>query len=144
MTNLGDIITRFPDCRVGVLGDFIADRYIMGRPVRLSREAPIPILRHESTDVVLGGAANTVANVKALGGEVTPLGIVGDDPMGRSVRDLLTAAGVDATGLITCKASHTVTKTRILAGDLHTVKQQIARIDSDDRFVPSPPARETR
>lgn len=140
-TGLRGIIERFPSCRIAVIGDMIADEYVTGRPVRLSREAPIPILKYESTKTVPGGAANTVNNAAALGATVLPLGVVGRDAKGAELRALLASACSDVSGLIEDAESETVTKTRILGGDVNTVKQQVARIDRDGGFRPSAAAR---
>jgi rfaE bifunctional protein kinase chain/domain len=131
---LSEILNRFDSLKIGVIGDFIADEYISGRPVRLSREAPIPIIRHESTVVVPGGAANTVNNASSLGASVVPLGVVGSDTMGSEVVRILGDSGVETGGIVRSADCETVTKTRILAGDLHTVKQQVARVDKDSGY----------
>ncbi len=138
---LGKVIEKFSSCRIAVIGDLIADEYVTGRPVRLSREAPIPILRYESSKVVPGGAANTVNNAAVLGASVRPLGIVGADAMGSAVTRLLRAAGADTSGIVADPGIETITKTRILGGDLNTVKQQVARIDRDSGFRPSEKSR---
>ncbi len=137
MAGLKGTVEKFPSCRIAVIGDLIADEYVTGRPVRLSREAPIPILRYESTRIVPGGAANTVNNAAVLGATVLPLGIVGRDSMGAELVRLLKAAGADAAGIIEDPGMETVVKTRILGGDVNTVRQQVARIDRDAGFAPS-------
>ncbi len=109
--------------------DLVADRYISGSPKRVSREAPILILRYEGEDWVLGGGANAIANVRALGGEPLPLGVLGDDESGRQIRGELERLGVDTDGIVEQSGYRTPTKTRILGGDAHSVRQQVARYD---------------
>ena len=120
--------------RILVAGDFLLDRYVMGRPTRLSREAPVVILEHESDDTSLGGAGNAARNVRALGGEPIPLGLVGRDREGERVVGLLRAAGIDTRGMLRDPERRTVTKTRILAGAANTVRQQILRIDRGGEY----------
>ena len=115
--------------RILVAGDFLLDRYLMGRPARLSREAPVVIIEHEDEDVNLGGAGNATRNVRALGGEPIPLGLVGADPEGDQVVELLRAGGIDTHGILRDPERRTVTKTRILAGAANTARQQVLRID---------------
>ncbi|MYH50560.1 MAG: hypothetical protein F4151_13820 [Gammaproteobacteria bacterium] len=115
--------------RVLVAGDFLLDRYLVGQATRLSREAPVVIIEHESDDTSLGGAGNAARNVRALGGEPIPLGLVGRDREGERVVELLRAAGIDTRGMLRDPERRTVTKTRILAGAANTVRQQVLRID---------------
>ncbi|MBM3782294.1 MAG: hypothetical protein FJW29_11590 [Acidobacteria bacterium] len=119
--------------RVVVIGDLIADEYILGRVARVSREAPVLILEYSATQVVPGGAGNAAANVAALGGRVTLVTLVGRDDAGRRVREAL-PSGVSRRGLLTPAGFQTPVKTRILAGGVHSAKQQVVRID---RMSPS-------
>jgi len=114
--------------RVVVIGDLIADEYILGRVARVSREAPVLILEYSATQVVPGGAGNAAANVAALGGRVTLVTLVGRDDAGRRVREAL-PPGVSRRGLLTPAGFQTPVKTRILAGGVHSAKQQVVRID---------------
>jgi rfaE bifunctional protein kinase chain/domain len=109
--------------------DLVADRYISGSPKRVSREAPIVILRFEREDCVLGGGANAIANVRALGGEPLPLGVLGTDESGRRIRAELERLGVTTQGILDLEGYLTPTKTRIMGGDAHSVRQQVARYD---------------
>ncbi len=115
--------------RMVVVGDFVADRYLYGRTDRISREAPVPIVRFEREEVKLGGAGNVAANLAALGVEVTAVGLLGRDAAGRRVRDLCRRAGIDTSGLALQPGVQTAVKTRILAGALHTTRQQLLRLD---------------
>ena len=130
--------------RILVAGDFLLDRYLIGRPTRLSREAPVVILRHESGNTNLGGAGNATRNVRALGGEPVPLGLVGQDREGDEVVELLEAAGVDTRGILRDPERPTVTKTRILAGAANAAKQQVLRIDQGEEYGPGRIERLTR
>ena len=123
--------TRAASCHVAVLGDLLADYYVRGRPHKLSREAPIVVLRHESEDRAPGGAGSATGALAALGVRVSVVGRVGADPAGEYLRSALTELGADAAGLVTDPEWATPMKTRFLAGDEHTRKQQVLRIDRD-------------
>ena len=120
--------------RILVAGDFLLDRYVIGRPTRLSREAPVVILEHESGLANLGGAGNATRNVLALGGEPVPLGLVGEDQEGDEVIELLRAGGIDTRGILRDPERPTVTKTRILAGAANATRQQVLRIDKGEEY----------
>lgn len=125
-----EILDRFPTRTVTVIGDFIADEFIYGRVARVSREAPVLILEYDSTEIVPGGAGNAANNVAALGGRVRAVGLAGKDESGRRLIASL-HRGVDRRGLIRAPGFQTPTKTRILAGGIHSAKQQVVRIDRD-------------
>lgn len=120
---------RFPQRRLLVLGDTIADRFLYGTISRVSREAPVFILRHEHTETVPGGAANCAVNLASLGSEVSLLSVAGEDEAGQVLREKLEAAGVDCRGLILSDTLTTTTKVRILAGQSHSNRQQVIRVD---------------
>ncbi|PYQ13847.1 MAG: hypothetical protein DMH00_03115 [Acidobacteria bacterium] len=113
-----------------VLADLVLDEFRYGEPVRVSREAPVLILNHQRTDLLPGGGANAVANLKALGAHPVPVGRVGDDASGNALLQSFTRHGVPTRLLWTPDGYQTPTKTRILAGGPHAVKQQVVRIDS--------------
>jgi rfaE bifunctional protein kinase chain/domain len=117
---------------VVVAADLVADRFITGTPKRISREAPVLILRYEGERLAPGGGANAVANVAALGGRPLPLGLVGDDESGRGLLAALAALGVPTAGIRVRPGYRTPTKTRILGGGRHAIKQQIVRYDVED------------
>jgi len=123
------IVKRFPQRRILVVGDSIADQFIFGAISRVSREAPVFILRHENTDTVPGGAANCALNLASLGATVALVSARGDDEAGRALVTKLEAAGVDCSGVLTNPKIKTTTKARILAGHLHSTRQQVIRID---------------
>jgi rfaE bifunctional protein kinase chain/domain len=122
------LVDRFARCRVAVLGDFVADEFVYGRVARLSREAPVLILEYDRTDTVPGGAGNAANNVAALGARTRAVGLVGDDETGARLRAAL-HRGVDARALARIRGRETPTKTRVLAGGIHSAKQQIVRMD---------------
>lgn len=117
---------------VPMLVDLVADRFITGTPKRISREAPVLILRHENTATAPGGGANAVANVAALDGRPLPLGVVGDDEAGSELRRIFDERGIATGGILTRPDYRTPTKTRVLGGARHTIKQQIVRFDVED------------
>ncbi len=119
---------------VVMLADLVADRFIEGAPKRISREAPVLILRYEGEHVTPGGGANAVANVAALGGRPLPLGVVGDDASGRAIVEALSGMGVDTAGICTRPGYSTPTKVRVLAGGRHSIKQQVVRFDIEDEL----------
>jgi D-glycero-beta-D-manno-heptose-7-phosphate kinase len=128
---LGEIVRQFKNKKIMVLGDFVADDYILGRTSRISREAPVLILEYASRQIVLGGAGNATSNLAALGATVLPVGIVGDDDSGREIIRQLNRSGIDTALLVVDPGRATSTKTRIMAGGRHqhTAQQQVVRID---------------
>jgi rfaE bifunctional protein kinase chain/domain len=142
MTNLAALVPRLAGLRALVIGDITLDEYLFGRATRLSREAPIPVLEWLRREIILGGAANPARNVVAIGGHATQIGIVGADPEGEQVRGLLTAAGIDAAGLLVSPLRSTTRKTRIMADEAPRLPQQVARLDRLER-TPLSPSEET-
>jgi len=122
------LIDRFRRARVLVIGDVVADEFIYGRLSRVSREAPVLILEYDTTAIVPGGAGNAASNVATLGGRVTLAGAAGRDEAGDRLVTALRERGVRLE-LARPKDMATPVKTRILAGGVHSVKQQIVRID---------------
>ena len=113
---------------VAVVGDVVADEFVYGRVARVSREAPVLILEYDSTEIVPGGAGNAANNVAALGGAAALVAVVGrDDPARRLLGAL--HARVDTRRLVRVARRQTPVKTRILAGGIHSAKQQVVRID---------------
>ncbi|OPY75571.1 MAG: Bifunctional protein HldE [Syntrophorhabdus sp. PtaU1.Bin058] len=135
----GEVIERFEGKKICVIGDIIADVYIFGKPYRLSREAPVVVVKFEESRVYPGSAGNTISNLLALGAYVYPLGFIGSDNAGTKLMQFFSQhKNIDIDGLIR-HDGETVTKTRILAGDTHTSKQQVIRIDKDSNRPVSPP-----
>ena len=123
-----ELVDRFEGLRVAVFGDLIVDEFIYGDIGRVSREAPVLILNYDSTEIVPGGAGNAASNVAALGGSPVVVGLAGQDDAGeRLVAALETRANV--RGILRPRGYRTPTKTRILAGGIHSAKQQVVRID---------------
>lgn len=136
-----NIVRCFPQRRIVVVGDSVADQFVYGAISRVSREAPVLILAHEHTETVPGGAANCAANLASLGANVSLVSVAGDDEPGRALVRKLEAAGVDCSGLIISTTLRTTTKVRILAGQLHSTRQQVIRIDYDGTQLDDPDLR---
>ena len=119
------IVAAMPRTRLLVLGDVMLDQFIVGRVSRISPEAPVPVVAYERDDYRAGGAANVALNARALGATVDIVGLVGADAAADRLRELLSAAGVPANGLITDDTRRTTTKVRIVT----TRNQQVARVD---------------
>jgi rfaE bifunctional protein kinase chain/domain len=130
--HLLEIVSRFAERKLLIVGDSIADKFLTGSIARVSREAPVFILRHESTETVPGGAANCALNLAALGAKVSLISLAGADDAGRALREKLSAAGVNVEGLLLSDKFQTTTKVRILAGHAHAAKQQVIRVDYED------------
>lgn len=124
------LVDRFKGRRVLVVGDIIADQFIYGQIARVSREAPVLILKYDTTEMLAGGAGNAANNVAALSGRAALAGIVGADTDGRRLVSGL-PRGVDRIGIVRAKDYRTPVKTRILAGGAHSAKQQVVRIDRE-------------
>jgi len=134
---LKKIVDAFPKITVTVLGDLVADEFVFGEISRVSREAPVLILKHRERTVVPGGAANAANNLADLGVNVLPVGIVGDDEPGRMLLKYFRHKRIAVSGVLKDKSYTTVTKTRILAGMTHTARQQVVRIDREPREAPN-------
>jgi rfaE bifunctional protein kinase chain/domain len=131
---LAELVASLRGRRVLVLADLVADEFLYGRIDRVSREAPVLILQYDSTDLRLGGGANAAHNLRTLGGRPIPFGVVGRDDAGRRLRKLLQESGAPARGVVTDPDYVTPVKTRILAGGVHSTKQQVVRIDKATRL----------
>jgi rfaE bifunctional protein kinase chain/domain len=124
------LVDGFSSRRVVVVGDLIADEFIYGEVARVSREAPVLILKYDATEMVAGGAGNAANNVAALGGRAALVGLVGADGEGRR---LLASfhRGVSRAHIVRAREYRTPVKTRILAGGVHAARQQVVRIDRE-------------
>ncbi len=138
---LVEYVDRLANARVGVVGDLVADVYISGLTDRISREAPVPVIRFERQWVVPGCGANVAVNIASIGAAVFVAGLVGQDEAARGLAAVLTKRGVNVDGMVACDDRHTTTKTRLLAGARHTIRQQLARLD---REPPEPPSQAKR
>jgi len=123
-----ELIDAFTGVRVAVFGDLIVDEFIYGEIARVSREAPVLILEYDATEIVPGGAGNAASNVASLGGTVRLVSLVGRDEAGRRLFSVLPRS-VERSGLTRPGGYRTPVKTRILAGGIHSAKQQVVRID---------------
>ncbi|MDQ3133021.1 MAG: D-glycero-beta-D-manno-heptose-7-phosphate kinase [Acidobacteriota bacterium] len=117
-----EIIAKFSEANVLVIGDIMLDRYLWGSVNRISPEAPVPIVKVEKTSLVLGGAANVAANIVGLGGNVILFGVKGDDTEADALSDLLVKSGISSEYLIRVKNRPTTIKTRIVAHNQHVVR----------------------
>ena len=118
-----------------VYGDIVADRFVYGTPKRISREAPVLILRQYRDDILLGGAGNAINNILSLGGVPMPISVLGDDTEGSKLVETMTAEGIDCSGILRTARYKTPTKVRILGGFPHAARQQIVRYDIEDQFA---------
>ncbi|HEV7240453.1 MAG TPA: PfkB family carbohydrate kinase [Thermoanaerobaculia bacterium] len=119
---------------VVVYGDIVADRFIYGTPKRISREAPVLILRQYRDDILLGGAGNAINNIFSLGGLPVPVSVLGNDIPGQTLIARLCEQGIDCSGVLRADRYATPTKVRILGGMPHASRQQIVRYDIEDKF----------
>ena len=138
---LADYVEKFSTKTVVLLGDFVADEFQYGEISRVSREAPVLILRHRETHLVPGGGANAANNLAALGARVLPITAVGHDAAGDALIAHFKARHVDVSGVLRVKEWATPTKTRYLAGWAHTVGQQVLRVDREPQGALSPAVR---
>jgi rfaE bifunctional protein kinase chain/domain len=134
---LKKILDAFPRVTVTVLGDLVADEFVYGEISRVSREAPVLILKHRERTVVPGGGANAVNNLADLDVNVLPVGLLGDDEPGRLLLRAFRHKRIPVSGILKDKAHTTVTKTRILAGMMHSARQQVVRVDREPEAAPS-------
>ena len=136
-----ELLRGFAGRKIAVLGDLVADEFVSGEISRVSREAPVLILRRRQSEFRPGGGANAVNNLADLGARVLPAGVVGDDPGGKALLECFRRKGVDCSGIIRLRGYSTPTKTRFLAGWLHTTAQQVLRVDSEPSEALPPSAR---
>ena len=127
------LVRRFPQSKVVVVGDLVADQFLYGQISRVSREAPVLILRYERTETTPGGAANCATNLAALDAKASIIGVVGEDEAGSALVAKLSAANVDCGGIAASSSVRTTTKVRVLAGQIHSTRQQVIRIDYEDQ-----------
>lgn len=127
-------INKFSEKRIMVLGDLIADKFIIADPERLSREAPVLILKHQQEKILPGGGANAAANIASLGAEVDLLGVVGEDLAAEALIEELEERQILTAGVFKDRSRPTAEKTRILAGGEQIVRQQVVRVDKVKSF----------
>ncbi len=134
---LKKIVESFPRITITVVGDLVADEFVFGEISRVSREAPVLILKHRERTLVPGGGANAVYNLADLGVNVLPVGVVGDDEPGKLLIKAFRHKHIPVTGVLKDKSYTTVTKTRILAGMTHSARQQVVRVDREPSVEPN-------
>jgi len=125
------IIDRFAEKTIAVWGDLILDEYLYGTTRRISREAPVLIISYRSEELSLGGGGNSLLNLRALGAAPVPIGVIGKDDAGKRILKILKQLGVSTEYVLIEKTFQTPIKTRILAGEESTRKQQVLRIDKE-------------
>lgn len=134
MKKPSEIIRKnFPDKTIVIVGDLVADQFLHGTIARVSREAPVFILRHDETETLAGGAANAAANVAGLGGRAVLVGVVGKDANGAALVERLAASNVVCDFIVRSENFVTTTKVRVLAGQHYAARQQVIRIDYENR-----------
>ena len=134
MTNLSDIVrAKFPQKKIVIVGDLVADQFLYGTIARVSREAPVFILRHNETETCAGGAANAAVNVASLGGSAVLIGVVGTDANGAALLETLQTSKVDCRYVVSTGKYRTTTKVRVLAGQHYAPRQQVIRIDYENQ-----------
>ncbi len=136
ITPLMSHLDQFANVRVLVVGDLTLDEFLTGQVERLSREAPVLILRHENTRRIPGGGANAIYNLAKLGARVTVAGFVGKDEQGEALRSIFATAGIETEGMLIDPNRPTVTKTRISGHARQSVTQQIVRVDRKSDELP--------
>jgi rfaE bifunctional protein kinase chain/domain len=130
---LAECAQQFSSKTIVLLGDFVADEFQYGEISRVSREAPVLILKHRETKLFPGGGANSANNLATLGARVLLVSAVGDDSAGEALIAHFRRARVDVSGVLRVKDWKTPTKTRFLAGWAHTSAQQVLRVDSEPK-----------
>ncbi len=133
---LGETISAFAGKRILVIGDMIADDYIIGAATRMSREAPVPVISQRERFIVPGGAMNPAVNARTLGAEVYVVGVIGADETGRRLRQRLSELGIHHDLLIEETSRPTSTKMRVMANNSQGAMQHVARIDTIDTTPP--------
>jgi len=134
MMNLSATIGKnFPNKKIIIVGDLVADQFLHGTISRVSREAPVFILRHDETETLAGGAANAAVNVASLGGNAVLVGVVGKDLNGRALLEKLCGSKVNCDFVLTSDKVQTTTKVRVLAGQHYAPRQQVIRIDYENK-----------
>ena len=124
---------KFARQKIVIVGDLVADQFLHGTIARVSREAPVFILRHDETETLAGGAANAAVNVASLGGNAFLIGVVGDDSNGAALLETLRRSRVHCDLVVSDKNFQTTTKVRVLAGQDFAPRQQVIRIDYENR-----------
>ena len=134
MNNLSNTIgEKFPQKKIVIVGDLVADQFLRGTIARVSREAPVFILRHDETETLAGAAGNAAINVASLGGRAVLVGIIGTDLNGAALLKTLEESKVNCSFVVGSEKIQTTTKVRVLAGQHYAQRQQVIRIDYENK-----------
>lgn len=134
MINPAELISeKFPKKKIVIIGDLVADQFLRGTIARVSREAPVFILKHDETETLAGGAANAAVNVASLGGNAILIGVLGKDANGDALFANLRRSKVNCDYIISSEKQRTTTKVRVLAGQHYAPRQQVIRIDYENQ-----------
>jgi rfaE bifunctional protein kinase chain/domain len=137
MSNIADKIRQeFSRKKIVIVGDLVADQFLSGKIARISREAPVFILEHEQTETLAGGAANAAVNVAGLGGNACLVGLIGKDRNGEALLETLQKSGVECAFIAASPKIQTTTKVRVLASQHYAARQQVIRIDYENKQQP--------
>lgn len=135
MENFSETVKNiFPQKKIVIVGDLVADQFLRGTIARVSREAPVFILRHDETETLGGGAANAAVNVASLNAEAVLIGLVGDDLNGKVLLEKLRGENVNCDSVDISESFQTTTKVRVLAGQHYAARQQVIRIDYENKI----------
>ncbi|MBX7173408.1 MAG: hypothetical protein K1X72_20740 [Pyrinomonadaceae bacterium] len=137
------VLKEFPKRKVVILGDLVADQFLRGTIARVSREAPVFILSHDDTETLGGGAANAAVNVASLGGNAVAVGLIGKDQNGDALLKELQKSKVNCDFVVRPENFQTITKVRVLAGHHYALRQQVIRIDYENKTVVDTETRQT-
>lgn len=134
MENFSETVKNaFPQKKIVIIGDLVADQFLRGTIARVSREAPVFILRHDETETLAGGAANAAVNVASLNAEAVLIGLIGEDLNGKALLEKLRGENVNCGLVVTSESFQTTTKVRVLAGQHYAARQQVIRIDYENK-----------
>ncbi len=125
--NIDEVLEKFKEVRILIIGDIMLDRYVWGKVERISPEAPVPVVKVEKEDYKLGGSANVLNNIISIGGKAELCGVIGDDLNGEKILEILNRKNASTDGIIIEKNRISTVKTRIIGNH-----QQIVRIDRED------------
>ena len=132
-------LDRLRNPRILIIGDFAIDEMVFGQTERISREAPVLILQHSETKIILGTASNAANNISALNcGKAGAIGVLGDDYYGGVLIEALNKANINTDYMVVDKSRKTTTKTRISGSCSQSITQQIVRIDRQTKTSLSP------
>ena len=130
MKNLANIVDNFSGKKIAVIGDVMLDHFLYGDIKRISPEAPAPVVLLKKESFIPGGSANAAANIRALGGQVFLMGVIGNDEASKIIKTALKKMGVTTDGLVMDLSRPTIQKMRIIAGDKHIVRVDREEIKS--------------